>query len=130
MKMLVIELFNVNRGNKDFIRIVSQPFRNDNFYSGDDRFVASNGFTLYSRGCPEIKSNGLYVWGHARHSDEEILTVPNGAWLEKLTQAVREYNNYLEDTGGTKKDRVREINKKSVNESYLTAIFDIEERIR
>jgi hypothetical protein len=130
MKMLVIELFNVNRGNKDFIKIVSQPFRTDRFYSGDNRFVASNGFILYSRSCPEIKPNGLYVWGHACHADNEILTVPSGAWLEKLTQAVREYNNYLEDTGGNKKDRVREMSKKKVNESYLTAIFDIEEKIR
>ncbi len=129
MKMLIIEIFNVNRGNKDFLRIVSQPFRGFELYNNTSRFEGTNGFTIRSNSSPEIKTNCLMLRGTRLSDDDIILVVPNAAWLERLASTVREYNNYLEDSGGGIKTPQPPISNLKINDALLETMFDIEERI-
>ncbi len=75
-------------------RVVEQNRICNEFNYGRNSFTASNGFHLFSLSHPDISmgSDGLYVRGFVRSSDNEPFKVPSEEWLDKLRVAVREYN--------------------------------------
>jgi hypothetical protein len=133
MKMLTIEVFNVNRGPKTYIRIVDQPFIGCEFWCGEATFWASNGFRLHSRYHPEIRNvSCLNVRGISSLKDNVVLVAPDDCFIDMLAIAVREYNNYLEDSCGGQAfyQLNRILKRKTPDIGVVEALFDIQEVIK
>ena len=80
------------------VQIVTQRLRGSRA-----NFIATNGFKLMSLSCPaigvgynipeDIGKNGImYLRGSARDTDERALEVESIGYIERLKQAVIEYN--------------------------------------
>ena len=94
MKDLVLRLICV--GDTRVIQVVAQAYRGSKFSVTGASWVASNEFTLLSSGAPEIIEGGMYVRGSSRGCDDVLLSVSpeyGEDWVDKLSFAVKEYNN-------------------------------------
>ena len=84
------------------IQVIKQKYRSSRFYNSSDSFTASNDFTLSSVSCPagSIHNTGsscesrlhMYVRGTDKSMDQELLATRSLGYIEKLKQAVKEYN--------------------------------------
>jgi len=94
MKDLALRLICV--GDARLIQVVTQTYRGSKFSVTGASWVASNGFTLLSSGSPEIIVGGMYVHGASRGRDDVPLSISpeyGEDWVDKLSFAVKEYNN-------------------------------------
>jgi len=94
MKDLVLRLICVE--DTRIIQVVTQTYRSSKFSVTGASWVASNGFTLLSSGAPEIVEGGMYVGGSSRGRDDVPLYISpeyGEDWIDKLSFAVKEYNN-------------------------------------
>ena len=82
------------------IRVIEQTHKGEDFGNGVDHFEASNRFTLYSISYPMVGSseNCLFLQGMMSSSDNNVLYVTKD-YLEKITQAVKEYNETYKALG-------------------------------
>lgn len=84
------------KGNK--LRIIHQTYRGSELWDHSFYFAADNGFTLFSDACPELghDCNSLYLRGDDITADHLIVELPDdeGEYLERLREAVRDYNNW------------------------------------
>ena len=85
------------------VQVVKQRYRGSLAY-----YTASNDFRFTSFGCPEIgygynsrsfelhHQAVLYLRGSSRHKDNRILKTNSIGYIEKLKEAVIEYNEHFE----------------------------------
>ena len=100
-KHLIIKYWR-NRG-KTFFFIASQSKKGEEFGLDTDSFIAEDGFILSSRCSPEVKVEDedtgepkLYVCGETAAQDHRILQTDDMQYLDRLQDAVRQYNKEFE----------------------------------
>lgn len=78
--------------------IISQRYRNRDFYKGTNSFTASNGFTLTSDNVPaaSLNTDRIYVRGRTEAQDRAEISFYTPRQAERFEQAVKEYNRALE----------------------------------
>lgn len=83
------------------IQIVKQKYTGTQLYRGSNSFTASNGFTFASASCPAGSSHNsnnsgdnyhMYIRGSNRQSNDEVVLTRSLGYVEKLKEAVKEYN--------------------------------------
>lgn len=98
-KALEIENVWLEDFNVGLIRITKQKYRNENFFQGSSKFVASDKMELRSEVCPEYSMyNGevLFVRGSDFSRDNETIIIRNNTKFFRFLQAVNEYNAAIE----------------------------------
>ena len=94
----------VNNMLRYHIQITEQKYRGSELYRGSNSFTALNGFTLSSAGCPAGSRHNkgdsennyhMYVRGSYSNSDNEVIIIYSLGYLEKLKEAVKEYNDLM-----------------------------------
>jgi hypothetical protein len=98
-KALEIENVWLEDFNVGLIRITKQKYRNENFFQGSSKFVASDKMELRSEVFPEYSMyNGevLFVRGSDFSRDNETIIIRNNTKFFRFLQAVNEYNAAIE----------------------------------
>lgn len=89
------------------IQILDQTHRGKDFgpinVACGSQFVASNGITLCSDASPEFSQSAmtLYVRGEYEDSDDAFIPINKLEDLDKIIDAVMEYNSYFANTNLT-----------------------------
>lgn len=115
--VLDIQKHSINNRLIYTVQVIHQAHRHSSFSIGGDTFVASNGFKLLSTGYPMLYCVNSYkppiivkgehisgagastssimfmcVRGNETYSDDNIIYIDSPLYIERLKQAVKEYN--------------------------------------
>ena len=91
-RYLKLEICTIEGWPLMLVRVLEQTHRKNEFTSGDDRFTATNGYTLISLCHPAARMpEGLYVRGDERARDSTAAALPRED-EDDLRSAVAEYN--------------------------------------
>jgi len=94
MRYLILEYLGIIRDTVTF-RVKDQSHREYDFFPPDERFLASNNFSVVSDSCPAwYEPTIVYVRGAYKTADNNRVKVPVPIW-NKIKIAVRDYNNYF-----------------------------------
>lgn len=80
------------------LKIISQKFRNGEFYKGGNKFTGSNGTSLQSMVNPQFVekyASILYVRGSSKYDDDKIVSTKSKDMFDKILVTIDEYNEEM-----------------------------------